>query len=34
VLEAEGETVFAIGRIEPGPDQPDVEIALPEGWPG
>jgi phosphoribosylformylglycinamidine cyclo-ligase len=34
VLEAEGETVFAIGRIEPGPDQPDVEITLPEGWPG
>jgi phosphoribosylformylglycinamidine cyclo-ligase len=34
VLEAEGETVFAIGRIEPGPDRPDVEITLPEGWPG
>jgi phosphoribosylformylglycinamidine cyclo-ligase len=33
MLEAKGETVFAIGRIEPGPDQPDVEIALPEGWP-
>lgn len=34
LLEAEGETVFAIGRIEPGPDDPTVEIMLPEGWPG
>ncbi len=33
LLEAEGETVFTIGRIEPGPDAPTVDITLPGGWP-
>jgi phosphoribosylformylglycinamidine cyclo-ligase len=33
LLEAEGETVFAIGRIEPGADEPDVEVTVPEAWP-
>jgi phosphoribosylformylglycinamidine cyclo-ligase len=33
MLEAAGETVFNIGRIEAGPDEPTVEIALPDGWP-
>jgi phosphoribosylformylglycinamidine cyclo-ligase len=33
VLEAEGETVFAIGRIEPGHGPADIRIDLPVGWP-
>ena len=33
ILVANGESVFAIGRIEAGPDEPDVEITLPDGWP-
>jgi hypothetical protein len=34
ILEVEGEKVFTIGRIEAGPDEPTVEITLPDGWPG
>jgi phosphoribosylformylglycinamidine cyclo-ligase len=33
MLEAEGETVFAIGRIEAGEGEPDVRMLLPDGWP-
>jgi len=33
LLEADGETVFSIGRIEPGADEPAVDITLPDGWP-
>jgi phosphoribosylformylglycinamidine cyclo-ligase len=31
-LEADGERVFAIGRIEPGAGEPTVAIAPPAGW--
>jgi phosphoribosylformylglycinamidine cyclo-ligase len=34
VLEAEGETVFDIGRIEAGDGPSSVRIDLPAGWPG
>ncbi len=35
ILEAEGETVAAIGRIEAGPaDEAGIRIDLPAGWPG
>ena len=33
ILEAEGETVFAIGHIEAGEGEPDVRMLLPDGWP-
>jgi len=33
LLEAEGETVFDIGRIEAGAGAAEVRIATPEGWP-
>jgi phosphoribosylformylglycinamidine cyclo-ligase len=33
VLEAEGETVFDIGRIEAGAGPAGVRIDLPPGWP-
>ena len=33
ILEAEGETVFDIGRIEAAEGEPQVEIKLPDGWP-
>ena len=33
VLEAEGETVFAIGQIEAGDGPAAVRIATPDGWP-
>ena len=35
ILEAAGETVFAIGRIEAGdnPDEASIRIDLPPGWP-
>ena len=32
LLEAEGETVFDIGRIEPGAGAPGIRIDLPPGW--
>jgi phosphoribosylformylglycinamidine cyclo-ligase len=34
LLEAEGETVFVIGRIDPAPkdSEPEVRIAIPDGW--
>jgi phosphoribosylformylglycinamidine cyclo-ligase len=32
-LEAEGEAAFLIGGIEAGADEPEVDIAVPEGWP-
>ena len=36
LLEAEGETVFRIGRIEavPDPAEAGIHIDLPIGWPG
>ena len=35
ILEAEGETVSVIGRIEAGPaDEAGIRIDLPAGWPG
>ena len=34
VLEAAGETIFYLGRIEPGEGEPEVQIALPAGWLG
>jgi phosphoribosylformylglycinamidine cyclo-ligase len=34
LLEAEGETVFDIGRIEPGQGAAAVRIETPDGWPG
>jgi phosphoribosylformylglycinamidine cyclo-ligase len=33
ILEAHGEKVFSVGRIEAGPDEPAVDIMLPAGWP-
>lgn len=33
ILEAEGETVFPIGRIEPGDGAASVHISPPAGWP-
>jgi phosphoribosylformylglycinamidine cyclo-ligase len=33
LLQAEGETVFAIGRIEAGGGEASVQIRLPPGWP-
>jgi len=33
ILEAHGEKVFSVGRIEAGPDEPTVDIMLPPGWP-
>ena len=34
LLEAEGETVFDIGRIEAAEGEARVNINLPDGWPG
>jgi len=33
LLEAEGETVFAIGAIEAAEGEPEVRMILPDGWP-
>jgi phosphoribosylformylglycinamidine cyclo-ligase len=33
ILEAEGERVFTIGRVEAGDGPPTAEVAVPAGWP-